>query len=187
MKRFLTLLVGVVALFSLSACNPLIIGDSISYLSDTEYKAAMPNVMVNAVPGRTVEGGLAPIQENLQYLDEGGWLVVELGANNIDAPHAERMRLIKQVTDQVPDDVCLAWVTPYVMSFPGILEHDNAGWMTDITEGIKAQPCHTVVYWNLVAEGNPQYMQDFVHPNEAGQQALAFFIAIATDTYEWPP
>lgn len=189
----LTWLVG--CLFT--GCTPVIVGDSISNMSRTPFAAAMPNVLVDAADGRGaynpgVNGqagtGLEAIAHNIQFVEPGGWLVVELGSNNIDFTHEQRMQFIKEVTDLVPDGMCLAWVTPYVMSLPAFgVFHDNAGWMNDITEGIRAQTCNTVIYWNLVAEANPEYLQDFVHPNALGQQALAFFIGIATSTYQWPP
>jgi lysophospholipase L1-like esterase len=188
MKKLIALAAAAVAAFSLSACNPVIIGDSVSNMTRTQYAAHMPNVLVDAADGRGaynagVNGqtgtGLQAIQNQLANVGVNEWMVVQLGGNNLSFTQAQRRTFINQVLAAVPNDRCLAWVYPYAL----FNDAANAGWAADLDLLLPHQPCHSSIRWDLIgAFYHTTYFADFVHPNAAGKELLACMIAINTGT-----
>jgi len=188
MKKILALTAALAAVFSLSACNPVIIGDSVSNMTRTQYAAHMPNVLVDAADGRGaynagVNGqagtGLQAINTQLAQVQPGEWMVVQLGGNNLSFTQTQRRTFINQVLAAVPNDRCLAWVYPYA------LFNDAAvtGWAADLDLLLPNQPCHSSIRWDLIgAFYHDTYFYDFVHPNAAGKELLACMVAISTGT-----
>lgn len=188
MKKLIAFTAAVIAVITLSGCNPVIVGDSISNMTRTQYAAHMPNVLVDAADGRGaynagVNGqpgtGLEAINAVLPNVGPNEWLVVQLGANNINFTQAQRRTFINQVLAAVPNDRCLAWVYPYV----AFQSAGNTGWAADLDLLLPNQPCHSKIRWDLIgAFYGATYFADFVHPNAAGKEFLACMIATNTGT-----
>jgi hypothetical protein len=147
-----------------------------------QISARFPSSKVNAADGRGaynggVNGdpgpGLEAIRAEVVNVDSGGWMVVELGSNNISMPSPNRIWFITEVANAVPNDRCIAWVTPYV----AMQEANVSGWVTDLQATLPLQPCHVIVRWDLAAAAHPEYLADFVHPNDLGKAALLDLIA----------
>ena len=139
---------------------------------------------VNAADGRGaynggVNGqtgtGLQAVTAEAPNVDLGGWMVVELGSNNIGFASNERIWFIMQVVNAVSNDRCIAWVVPWVA-----FQDTNAqAWGADLDAWLPNQPCYAVIHWEDVAPLHPEWFLDLVHPNEAGKEALACMIGTA--------
>ena len=184
MKRLILL---VAALFALSACNPIVVGDSISNMSRSNITTHSTNAKVNAADGRGAYNagangqpgtGLQAIQTETANVPVGGWLVVEIGSNNMDFNADQRAWFIMQVVGVVPDNKCLAWVTPYLAFQQG----QTDAWAASILQYVPNQPCNAIIRWDLTIAAHPEYLFDFAHPNEVGREVLACLIGQATNT-----
>jgi len=180
-------LLPIIALLVLSACNPITVGDSVSNMSRVPYINHSPQHKINAADGRGaynggVNGesgtGLQAIQTEVANVPVGGWLVVQIGGNNMHFTANQRAWFIMQVVGVVPDNKCLAWVTPYVAFQQPAVD----AWAASVVQYVPNQPCHAVIRWDLAVAANPGLLADFAHPNAAGKEVLACLIATATGT-----
>lgn len=175
----------IVMLFPLAACNPVAVGDSIMNSMRTEMSSLFgSNSKVNAADGRGaynagVNGdpgtGLQAIQNEVNNVEAGGWLIVELGSNNLSFTHDQRVWFIMQVVNIVPDNKCIAWVVPW-----GAFNDVPAqAWGDDLDAWLPNQPCYTVIHWEDIAPYHPEWFDDFVHPNALGRGWLTCIIGQA--------
>lgn len=183
MKRLAVLLLAAIPV--LAACNPVMVGDSIFDMMRSEATSRFPDSKVNASPGRGAYNpgygadpgtGLQAIQTELPNVTRpGGWLVVELGSNNLTFAQHERIWFIMQVVGLVPDDICIAWVVPW-----GVFNDVPAqAWGADLDQWLRNQPCYKVIHWEDVAPAHPEWFYDGVHPSAAGKQAMLCMIGQA--------
>ncbi len=178
MKKILALVMFL--LLGATACNPVIVGDSIADMTRAEFSQAMPLSLTDASPGRGAYNGgwggqprtgLEAIKHNIQFVDDGGWMIVELGSNNMDWAYGAKTTFVAQVVAAVPDDICLGWVVPY-SDYYGT----DFRWAEAIYQEIQAQPCWDVIRWDLAVQFDPSLTYDWVHPSQKGKEVLAFLI-----------
>ena len=171
------MLVG--ALFALSGCNNWVVGDSIAFMSG-RYIVANKTTHLDADPLRGAhQKGLAGLPDGwtsvlarIPDVPKDSWLVVELGTNDLALPPAEWEQFIKDVVAKLPNDRCLAWVTPYHPERPT----EAAQYETLLNKLLVAQPCRRLIHWDDVARLHPELTNDGYHPNDKGAKALACMI-----------
>ena len=121
------------------------------------------------IPGSDGATGRQVVETWAPQVIPGGWLVVELGINDIAqgvTPEAFA-EFVVSTADLLPDDRCLGWVLPWGRDYvTGARAYAAA-----ITAAIDAQPCHAVVGWVPTVTG--WRTSDGVHLTPAGGQVLA--------------
>lgn len=167
------------ALFALSGCNNWVVGDSIAFMSG-RYIAANRTTNLDADPLRgAYQKGLAgrpdgwsSVLARIPSIPKDGWLVVELGTNDLLRPPAEWATFIRDVVAKLPDDRCLAWVTPYHPDrAPQAAQYEAL-----LNTLLVAQPCRRLIHWDDVVRQHPELADDGYHPNDKGARALACMI-----------
>jgi hypothetical protein len=155
-----------------TACNPVYIGDSLMYQISGLLEARSDDELVDSNIGRGPDStGLGTtslrqaIRDRIGLTEPGEWLVVQEAGDHEITP-----AFVQWVVDTVPDNVCLAWVTP----------HDNpnrtvAADVAAIQNGITGQPCNRVIDWHLVDTSALTY--DGLHLTEAGIALYADMVA----------
>ncbi len=166
----------------------VIIGDSIIHNAREFY----PVGIINAHNGRggTVAGygppdhysagwgdygtGVEAVAELVGFVASGGWLVMEIGTNDIHSgvPIEEYQEFVTGTVEALPEDRCLAWVVPWV---PGMPERTSE-FQAVLRETVPQQECSSLVEWGAVAEANPTLLVDGIHPNDAGSTVLSTLI-----------
>jgi hypothetical protein len=156
----------------------VIVGDSITVDNRDEYQASIPGVVVDGIWGRgwdsNAGGQTFPtfrqaMAANIAKVAPGGSLVIhdDGGEGATTAEH------VKYVTDLLPDDRRLVWVSP---------SNNNVPWTADsqqtILDGIQEQPDHVYVDWH--SEATPDRLTDGLHLNQAGQSTLNHLVYWAT-------
>lgn len=175
-----------VCALALSACTPNVIGDSIIWNNKTEFaqKVSDPNGYTDASRGRSAykpgidsdKSGWDVVKTLAPGVDVNGWLVVEIGTNDayelaLNANYAATFtKFVKDTVALLPNDRCLAWVTPWWGPLPAQSDQITA----IIRANITAQPCNAVVEWaNAVRSNQDLYLTpDHIHPNAAGNKLL---------------
>ena len=174
-----------IGMIALSACNPIIIGDSISNqtrpnFTNNPYGVAHPNGKVNASDGRGAYNGgyngesgsgADAVWAEVGNVDSGGWMIVELGTNDIYFgmnPQTFR-QFVADVVTTLPNDRCLGWVIPYDPA----RQTASAAFETVIREEITNQPCRGLIEWDEYVKANSSLVQsDGIHPTATGRQTL---------------
>lgn len=167
----------------LSGCQGVFVGDSIFNSMRSHLDNRTDNTMTDAADGRGpytagINGdpgtGLQAILGRVNNVDVGGWMVVELGSNAFHWNAAQRTQFITEVLGAVPNDRCLAWVTPYNVFDPV----GTQNWASSIVALITPanQPCSAVVRWDQLAAGQP-WFTDGVHLNAVGKEYMACYVA----------
>lgn len=166
----------------------VLIGDSIIHNARQFY----PVGIVNAHNGRgSVIAGYGPsdqyvsgwgdygtgveaVVELVDAVAPGGWLVMEIGTNDIysGVPVEDYRAFVAGTVEALPDDRCLAWVIPWV---PGQADR-NVAFEAVLREEVPVQECSALVDWGAVAEVSPQLLSDGIHPNDAGATVLSTLI-----------
>lgn len=171
------------AIFALSGCDTVMIGDSIFNMSRAELGGFVDasdgrgadNAGLNGNPltGRQAVASLAPA------VSENGWLVINLGTNDARSRKtADAFRsFVRNTVARLKNDRCLAWVVPYNPQFPERSEQIESALRAEIV----AQPCHALIEWGPWVQANPALTVDGIHPTTEGKQALAAMIAAATN------
>lgn len=101
-----------------------------------------------------------------------GWLVIEIATNDArrGTPTEEFTGWVRSVAARLPDDRCLAWVTPSPLWMP----EEAAALTAAIRSGVRDQPCYAVVEWGAaVAADHTLVVEDGVHPTEMGSERFA--------------
>jgi len=107
------------------------------------------------------------------YIDVGEWLIVQEDGGN-ETTETYRA-FVDRTVAALPDDRCLAWMTPYNTAY---VERD-AAFTAEIRAGIQAQPCYAIIEWAEVVSVNPTaYLADGLHPNPAGAVLFASLVAL---------
>ena len=178
MKWLSTCLVA--GLLLLSGCTNWIVGDSITFIAEQQLEGSNPSTQVDADAGRGAHlvglGGLpdgwAAVLQRLPQVSAGQWLVVELGTNDLDRPAAEWSTFVTAVAQRLPNDRCLAWVTPY----HPMKVAQAAAYEKIVRLALLRQPCRAVIHWDDAARAHPELTKDGYHPNTKGAAALTCMI-----------
>lgn len=157
----------------------IIIGDSISVGSEDEYHDEMPldDVEVVATSGIRLRGQRKEITKAVAARPDV--LVIELGTN--DAPMGEPKFLdeIDAVLTETSTLPCVRWVTVYAPK----LEDEVKAINDHLREAAETHPNLELVDWFQMVQDDPDLLsEDGLHPNDAGQRALAKAVATATAT-----
>jgi lysophospholipase L1-like esterase len=155
-----------------------IVGDSIISRTMTAYNYGQ--IRASGGRGAYIEGvdgvgGLEAVNLLAPTILPGGWLVVELGINDIASGMNVRRfgNFVKWVASILPDDRCLAWVLPWSDRWAP----ESAAFGVEIKERILAQPCHATVPWADVVQLVPGLLlSDDVHATARGGTVLAGLI-----------
>ena len=166
----------------------VIVGDSIIDRTRAAYSS---KYLIDAAAGRGLGfpgvsdpglpadvSGIEAVRRSIPLIEPGGWLVVELGTNDISQQVTTGLFLAQMqvVTDLLPDDRCLVWVLPWRER-----RYDRAlVYQSLIGQGVREQPCWRLVAWSAVNRQIPALFQaDGIHPTEAGGLVLAAMIRTA--------
>lgn len=182
---------AVAATTVLSGCN-WIVGNSIVWLAQPSIEQGVPNLNVDADPGRGAYAvGLAgkpsawtSIVAHVPEIGPGEWLVVEIGTNDLTRPDAEWRVFMQSVVDVLPDDRCLAWITP---AHP--MHQDAAArYETLLNDLLTQQPCSRLVQWDDALRHDPSLSDDGTHPNVAGIAVITCLLnQVVHQTCVYPP
>jgi hypothetical protein len=181
MRRSVNHMVWFIAcLIVLSGCTNWIVGDSITFLAEQQLERSNPSTAVDADAGRGAHlvglGGMpdgwTTLLRRIPGVAAGQWLVVELGTNDLDRPAAEWSAFVTGVVQRLPDDRCLAWVTPY----QPMKATQAAAYEKIVRLALLRQPCRAVLHWDDIARSHPELTKDGYHPNAAGVKALTCMI-----------
>jgi lysophospholipase L1-like esterase len=167
-------------LFLFSGCTNWIVGDSITFLAEQRLEGSNPSTEVDADAGRGAHlvglGGMpdgwAAVLQRLPQVAARQWLVVELGTNDLDRPATEWSSFVTAVVGRLPDDRCLAWVTPY----QPMKAKAAAAYEKIVRTALLRQPCRAVIHWDDAARTHPELTKDGYHPNARGVAALTCMI-----------
>ena len=174
------------ASFLVSGCSPIFIGDSLFNTTRDDLLQEFPDGSVNASNGRQLSlagihgqkgSGLEAIRAEVVNLNEGEWVVLVFGNNDMNhLSDSERKDAIREVTGAVPDDICLAWVTPHNI----FMRQESADWRRDLVSILEdEQPCSTVVRWDVVLENTHTLTYDGNHPTPPNRRIYVCLIAEA--------
>jgi lysophospholipase L1-like esterase len=207
MKRPIKALVGAIALaIAMVACapppppgnNPGVVGDSIVFGAQIHgFMNRMPDAYIDADPGRGVrQPGIGTHRDAwvtvpivLSHLTPGGWLVLEIGSNDLKAGEQNYGTIQRDLLSQVPPGVCVAWVTVADWS---TLErmHNSQIWNSTLNSSAAGRSCFKLIDWyentrlrtyqlfHKVENGRDT--TDYLHPNRQGEAELAQMIDAAT-------
>lgn len=190
MKRW-PIVVAAVAfvVFVLTACNPVIAGDSIMFGAQVHgATSALPNAYIDADPGRSIRGvglgtgrnGIQAIGNVLPRLQPGGWLVLELGTNDLPSDPAGYRTRIADMLSVVPPPVCVGLVTVANWSSAEAVWR-SVTWNDQLRQVARTRSCYRIIDWWENTRGRPQVLApDLVHPNAQGEKELATMIAWLT-------
>ncbi len=179
------------AMALLSGCN-WIVGNSVVWLAQPSIERDIPNVNVDADPGRgayTVglagkPSGWDTIVARVPEIGAGEWLVVEIGTNDLTRPEAEWRTFIQAVVNLLPDDRCLAWITPAHPMYPDAA----ARYESMLNAVLPGQPCSRLVQWDDALRRDPTLSADGLHPNDAGIAVITCLInQVIHHTCVYPP
>ncbi|RPH36612.1 MAG: hypothetical protein EHM91_15850, partial [Planctomycetota bacterium] len=177
--RFCSFFAGAVAAVCLFAsCAPpgQAVGDSISV-----GIAATAAVHIDASGGRTTYSagygpgtgsGLDAVRRLAPKVKVHGWVIIELGTNDVavqaDTP-GQYLSRISQLTNAVPADRCVAFVTVKRPTYAARAQ----SWNTSVRAVLKQRPCWRVIEWAAAATAFPSYTTaDGFHPSETGKRYL---------------
>lgn len=170
--------------------NPVIVGDSI--VMGAQLHGAMnvmPYAFIDADAGRSIRGGgvatgrngVQAISTALPHLQAGGWLVLELGTNDLPSDPALYRAKIVDMLGGVPADVCVAFATVANWSTPE-RQGNAVAWNDNLKSVARLRSCYRIIDWWENTRGRTyQTLQaDLVHPNAWGERELAAMIDILT-------
>lgn len=134
----------------------------------------------NTEPGREVYNpGVRGESSHIDMWDDvvarsrpGGYVIFQ--DDGTRATPDEWAVFVQWIVDTLPDDRCLIGIPPYYD--PAI--HPGNGEYTAVSRQVMAdtfaqQPCHVMIDWPATAAAHPEFLEDGVHPNAAGQEWLA--------------
>ena len=166
--------------------NPVIVGDSI--VMGAQLHGAMnvmPYAFIDADAGRSVNGpgfvtgrnGVDSIPIALSHLQPGGWLVLELGTNDLPEDMALYYSTIADLVKPIPPGVCVAFVTVADWSTPE-RQLNSLAWNDQIRQAARRRSCYRIIdWWENTRLRTGQVLQaDLVHPNAWGERELAAMI-----------
>jgi lysophospholipase L1-like esterase len=166
--------------------NPVIVGDSI--VMGAQLHGAMnvmPYAFIDADAGRSIRGGgistgrngVMAISTALPHLQAGGWLVLELGTNDLPSDPALYRAKIVDMTSGVPAETCVAFVTVAVWSTQDGINRSLA-WNDNLKSVARLRTCYRIIdWWENTRLRTGQILQpDLVHPNPQGERELATMI-----------
>lgn len=133
------------------------VGDSVSVLSKSAVQAAIPDVVLDAVSGRTLVEGLESVRSKGFGGSDFGCVVIELGANSVEG-EAEFKGHYAELIDLFDSDVPIYAVT---VKTAGTYhdQHNRA-----IKELVDERENVYLVDWNGLAAKNPGWLSDGCHP-----------------------
>lgn len=200
----ITLAVALFAVAVCAACQPSyvgssgprvgIAGDSVTAHAKTQVEGAFGGYRrsVMAVPGIDLADGRADLVAPLASTDPDV-MVVELGINSaLDGWTSADAREIDLIMRDLEDVPCVVWITPSALT-PSYYDHLGPGTIAERIAAMRASVERRAagsssrsvsVYRNLhvadfgpVQMSHPQwFMDDHLHMNEAGHNALATFM-----------
>lgn len=195
-KRF-SVLVAIAALAGCAACQPIyvgssgqkvaVVGDSITDYSEPQIEAALSrdSRYVEGVPGINLPDGRKQLVQPVVSTDPDV-VVVELGINSArEAWVSDDAHQIDLIMRDLADVPCVVWVTPTALE-PSYYDHLGDGTIKSRIEQMRKSVARRLpTYPNLrladfgATQGqHPEWFQeDHLHPNTAGQKALAAFVA----------
>jgi hypothetical protein len=161
----------------------VVVGDSITALTRPFFTENESYIDGEAARGPTNTGVSNNLTANetidrlAPLVPSGGWLVVQEAGDHPAETVQSYRAFVDRTAAVLPDDRCLAWVTPFDTAH---VERD-AAYTAEIREGITAQPCHVVVEWADAVDDDPgAWLADGLHPNPNGAHLLASMIEGAT-------
>jgi hypothetical protein len=147
----------------------VVVGDSITADAKDEL-ATQKDIYVDGIWGRGIDSNAGghtfptlrtAVAAAAKKVKPQGWLVIQDdGGEGVTTPE-----FVKYVTDLLPDDRCLAWVSP---------SNDTTGaaWLADsqaaVTAGLLDQPCNAYIDWYTVSH-EQGVLHDGLHANQDGQ------------------
>ena len=184
----------------------LMIGSSVTRLSDVALESTIPNLVVDAANGRgwghrSSDGGPDLWQTYLNHRAElraGDWLIFE--NERADVSIAVNRTYIDRLKASLPAGVCIGWVLPHVYyATQGATQTAlTKQWNTEMTALVKSEfdsyPCHAYADWDsVVVQATAQATNlsaadvkaweplcyDGRHPTVLGTLAYANVIALA--------
>jgi lysophospholipase L1-like esterase len=166
--------------------NPAIVGDSIVMGAQLDGEMnRMPDAYIDADAGRSVNGGGFATGRNavdsiplaLSHLTPGGWLVLEIGTNDLPMDPALYRSTIADLVKPIPSGVCVAFVTVANWSTPE-RQGNSVAWNDAIRETARRRSCYRIIDWweNTRLRTYQVLKADLVHPNSWGEKELAAMI-----------
>lgn len=171
--------------------NPVIVGDSI--VMGAQLHGAMnvmPYAFIDADAGRSVRGGgfstgrnaVQAISTALPHLQLGGWLVLEIGTNDLPSDPALYRAKIVDLTSGVPASTCVAFVT--VANWSTVdMQARSVAWNDNVRQVARLRTCYRIIDWwentrlrTYQVFHQPDGSNDGVHPNAWGERELAAMI-----------
>ena len=195
--RHLRSLVGLVTVLALAACHPTpvyvgsgpklaTVGDSVTWYSIGPLKAALTGYSrwvwgitgTDLVQGRT--SLVIPAVDTKPQV-----MVIELGINSVLrtwTPTASTA--LDGILADVAKVPCVIWVTPDALTVsnfdtwgPTTLHQRIAGWRALLAQRIAGHANVHQADWGAIEINHPEwYRSDGLHPNPAGEQALAAYV-----------
>lgn len=170
MKKILVLATAVVSIL-FTGCTPVFVGDSVLWQSSAAIDQVFDDEHVDAVIGRGPESvgfGSTSLRQaiidRLPLLTSGDTLVIQEAGD-----HVITDAFVQWVAAYVPDDICIAWITPHDHGDVDVLASVQA-----IRENITVQPCVRIIDWYSV--DTTLLTTDELHLNEAGVEAFVDLI-----------
>jgi len=168
------------------AVPAVILGDSLSVQATPQYQAKIPQVVVDAVIGRTIvkpnltDEGLSRVPE-LKTVD-AAWFVVELGTNDstfAGYPADQMTADVGALLDAIGRDRCIAWVLPYAKDPRTAIQiADTETFRQIATTAVQSLTCGRVLDWGDMVKADPHLIgSDGVHLTDLGMQRLAELVA----------
>lgn len=158
----------------------VITGDSILSRLDVDGLLDSSDRWWNTEPGREVynpgvRGESSHIEmwpQVIAHSQPAGYVIFQ--DDGTRATPDEWAVFIQWIVDTLPDDRCLIGIPPYYdpAIHPGNGEYTAASRQV-MFDTFAQQPCHTFIPWDEAAAAHPEYLEDGVHPNEAGRAWLA--------------
>jgi len=158
--------------------SPVVVGDSVTVGLQTEgfLNVLGPNRDVDAVIGRGIqttgkghETGLSAVRRLAPLTRKGGWVIVELGTNDVMGypdPHP----LVRAVLGAIPADRCVAWVTVWNAKRMGASDV----WNGVVRGELAKRSCSKVLDWHAaVARDRSLVGGDGIHPTTKGKRTLS--------------
>lgn len=170
MKKLIILTTAVVSIL-FTGCTPVFVGDSVLWQSSAAIDEVFDDDHTDAVIGRGPESvgfGTTTLRQaiidRLPLVNSGGWLVIQEAGD-----HVVTDAFVQWVVGYVPDDICIAWITPHNHGDVDVTDSVRA-----IRDNITAQPCVRVIDWFSV--DTDLLTTDGLHLNEDGVQAYVHLI-----------
>jgi hypothetical protein len=171
------------ALYLLTGCHTVMVGDSITWVSKAPLESRIPNSYADGVAGRSPDTTLNSGEETtrqavthlLPLVDVGGWLVLQDDGEFMT--YESQALWMAWVGWHLPDDRCLMWVTPWDEIKPEVTA-EVARAIYDFADDVQPT-CHAIADWAAVVSQEPGLLGDGIHPTPEGSERLVDLIVEA--------